>query len=72
MMKITSTYPHFHVKKNILVDCFSVLKEINESNRELKLLCSKDLMEDQPMVVAAKSVGTMTSCHKSYKNMKKS
>jgi hypothetical protein len=44
-------------KEKILADRFSILKEINDSNRELKLLRDNDIVED-PTVIAAKIVGT--------------
>ncbi len=44
-------------KEKILADHFSILKEINDSNQELKLLCNNDVVED-PTVIAAKIVGT--------------
>ncbi len=58
-------------KEKILADRFSIIKEINDSNRELKLLCNNDIVED-PTVIAAKIVGTARRRVSGTKGRKKS
>ncbi len=58
-------------KEKILADRFSILKEINDSNRELKLLRNNDIVED-PTVIAAKIVGTARCRVSGIKGRKKS
>jgi hypothetical protein len=45
-------------KEKILADRFAILKEINDSNQELKFLCNNDIIEDHK-VIAAKIVRTV-------------